>query len=254
VEKLKKQVLFESHLRRKDDAQWKRIDKAYKVEELDIGPDTFFDDPPTTRIHRLDTMAGLTTEEQRDRVSLFLETYSNSSTWQTYKDPKIGTTLYIFDFDGSMWKTRISFLYPFVNYMTQVIGVNKKALGSLFVILPTSTVGVKINRLSNSFRNMLSTLEQHDSDSLWNYIFIFLKNVSTHYGYIKHYVGSRTRTIRTRDTRRRGTLPYSENDLKRNLTDSIITTKTRNKAEFSSQHRLPIYSVESKKQGIKRTF
>merc|ERR1719221_2307808 len=78
--------------------------------------------------------------------------------------------------------------------MTQVIGVDKKALGPIFVILPTSTVTTKIKRLSGSFEQIKRTLDTHKSDELWSYIFIFLKNLSTHYDHIKRYVGSRTRT------------------------------------------------------------
>jgi len=161
-------------------------------------------------ILRLDERAGgLMIAEQRECVTTFLVTYSNSSSWITYRDTKLQTTVYMFEFDGSMWKTRISFLYPFVNYLTQVIGVNKKALGSVLIILPTSTVGIKVRNLAHTFKQMQKTLEQHDSDSLWKYIFIFLKNVATHYREIKRFVGSRTRTDTSGGTLRTNTVHSS---------------------------------------------
>jgi len=153
------------------------------------------------RNHRLDTFQGLATNQQRNCVRSFMGRYSDSSTWVFHRDPKLHTTMYLFEFDGSVWKTRISFLYPFVNYMTQVIGVNKRTIGSVSVILPTATVGTKVRRLSTAFNEIQKILETHNSDNLWNYIFIFLKNVSTHYGQIKDYVGSRTRASQEKDYR-----------------------------------------------------
>jgi len=207
-----------------------------KVDELKVAavvqeflPDPLFEDLDIGRVHRLNTMAGLSTNVQKACVSNFLQTYSNVTEWNTLNDPKLHTTTYIFEFDGTMWKTRISFLYPFVNYMTQVIGVNKKALGSVFVILPTSTVAFKINRLSHYFSQMLKTLLTHNSNGLWNYIFIFLKNVSTHYGSIKAYVGSRTRTIKNREDRRGQVYSpdrYALPSMRRSVTDSVLTTTT----------------------------
>jgi len=239
--------------RQKDAAEKLRLKSQIrnnKVDELkvaaafqDILPDPLFMEEEVKRIHRLTTLAGVSISVQRACVTKFLQTYSKSSRWRTVQDHQLHTTTYIFDFDGTMWKTRISFLYPFVNYMTQVIGVNKKNLGSLFVILPTSTVTMKISRLANSFCKILETLLTHNSDGLWNYIFIFLDNVSTHYGNIKRYVGSRTRTMKHRENRRRAGYCTVPSTLPRSMTDSVLRTTTfaptweednKNSAAYSS--------------------
>jgi len=205
IDSLKKQRQKDAieKLRLKADAASKKNadnnkSSLYEVKNagLDVTPEKISLEK-TLHVHRLDDFGGDKTEEQRDCVTLFLATYSQASEWHTFRDPKIHTTMYMFEFDGSMWKTRISFLYPFVNYMNQVVGVNKKALGSVSIILPTSTVNTKINKLASSFKHIYNTLETHDSDSLWNYVFIFLKNVTTHYGHIKRFVGSKTRANNT---------------------------------------------------------
>jgi len=202
IQSLKKQVqkIAVERLRLKAGSERRQSNKTYKIKltevrkiaTLEITPENHF--LQNRRIHRLDTMAGLETGEQRQIVTAFFVTYSNVSSWETFRDPNLQTTLYMFEFHGSMWKTRISFLYPFVNYITQATGVNKKALGSVLIILPTSTVSMKINNLASAFKRIQKTLETHNNDNLWNYIFIFLKNVAAHYGYIKRFVGSRTRT------------------------------------------------------------
>jgi len=216
-----------------------------KVDELKVGalvweilPNPFFEEDEGQRVHRLNTLAGVSINIQRACVTKFLQTYSKPSEWKTVQDYQLHTTTYIFDFDGTMWKTRISFLYPFVNYMTQVIGVNKKNLGSLFVILPTSTVTMKISRLSNSFCKILETLLTHNSDGLWNYIYIFLDNVSTHYGNIKRYVGTRTRTIKQREDRRRLVFSTGPSTYPRSMTDSVLRTTS-----------MPIWEEDNKNSG-----
>merc|ERR1719397_2075314 len=178
------------------------------------------------KVHRLSTMGGSSIDVQRACVTKFLQTYPKPSEWKTVPDYQLHTTTYIFDFEGTLWKTRISFLYPFVNYMTQVIGVNKKTLGSVFVILPTSTVTMKISRLSNSFSKILETLLTHNSNSLWNYIYIFLDNVSTHYGNIKRYVGSRTRRVKHRESRRRQLIPHGTPNVPRSMSEGVLRTNT----------------------------
>jgi len=193
IESLKEQQHKDAieRLRLKDVAR--KLGEEKRTATLQIAPEE--SEAKNMSILRLDTMpGGLMIAEQRQCVTTFLVTYSNFSSWVTFRDTNLQTQIYMFEFDGSMWKTRISFLYPFVNYLTQVIGVNKKALGSVLIILPTSTVNIKIKNLANTFKQMYKTLEQHDSDSLWKYIFIFLKNVATHYREIRRFVGSRTRT------------------------------------------------------------
>jgi len=201
--------------RLKDAAEKLRLKSQFrnKVDELKVAavvqeilPELCYKEEDVMQVHRLNTMDRLSIDVQRACVTKFLQTYSKPSEWKTVPDYQLHTTTYIFDFEGISWKTRISFLYPFVNYMTQVIGVNKKNLGSVFVILPTSTVTMKISRLSNSFSKILETLLTHNSNSLWNYIYIFLDNVSTHYGNIKRYVGSRTRTAKHGEDREKQTI------------------------------------------------
>jgi len=222
--------------RQKDAAEKLRLKSQIrnnKVDELKIAavvqeylPSPFSTEEEAKRVHRLNTLAGIPINDQRACVIKFLQTYSKPSEWKTIQDYQLHTTTYIFNFDETMWKTRISFLYPFVNYMTQVIGVNKKNLGSLFVILPTSTVAMKISRLSNSFCKILDTLQTHDSNGLWNYIYIFLDNVSTHYGNIKRYVGSRTKSMKHREGRRRPVFSTGPHAFPRSMTDSALRTTT----------------------------
>jgi len=193
IESLKEQQQKDAIERLRLKAKAKKLSEEKGTATLRITPEE--SEAKNMSILRLDTMVGgLTVAEQRECVTKFLVAYSNFSSWVTSRDRSLQTTIYKFEFDGLMWKTRISFLYPFVNYLTQVIGVNKKALGSVLIILPTSTVNIKIKNLAHTFKQMYKTLEQHDSDSLWKYIFIFLKNVATHYREIKRFVGSRTRT------------------------------------------------------------
>jgi len=214
-----------------------------KVAEKEI--DILVDDNVSKRIHSLESLGVQTMTERRNRVTSFLEIYSDASAWKTVRDSRLHTTLYMFQFDGSRWKTRISFLYPFVNYMTQVIGVDKKALGPIFVILPTSTVGIKIKRLAGSFDQIRRTLEIHNSDDLWSYIFIFLKNVSTHYGHIKRYVGSRTRTS-TNSSRRRN---FARSGTDRSLFSEQVANKggRYQPASINEQNAFP---TEFKSAGI----
>lgn len=231
-------------LRVKADLEKKTVN--FKMGMHESAPTLLNERAPTVRLHRLETMAGLSTNQKRKFVTSFLMTYSTASKWQTHRDPKLHTTIYMFEFHGSMWKTRISFLYPFVNYMSQVIGVNKKALGSVFIILPTSTVAIKIHHLSSSFHQMRKTLEKHNSDSLWNYIFIFLKNVSTHYAHIMRYVGSRT-TINTHDNRGRSATHagyYGQSQR------SMRGSSQRSMRGNSSQYSFSATELESKQQGL----
>merc|ERR1719397_664524 len=204
-----------------------------KVDELKVAavvqeilPELSFNGEEVMKVHRLSTMGGSSIDVQRACVTKFLQTYPKPSEWKTVPDYQLHTTTYIFDFEGTLWKTRISFLYPFVNYMTQVIGVNKKTLGSVFVILPTSTVTMKISRLSNSFSKILETLQTHNSDSLWSYIYIFLDNVSTHYGNIKRYVGSRTRTLKHRENRQRQYTLQGPSSFPRAMLEGVLRSTT----------------------------
>jgi len=202
IESLKEQQQKDAIERMRLKVEAKKLREEKRTATLQIIPEE--SEAKNKSILRLDTMAGgLMIAEQRECVTTFLVTYSNFSSWVTFRDTNLQTQIYMFEFDGVKWKTRISFLYPFVNYMTQVIGINKKALGSVQIILPTSTISIKIRNLANAFKEMYKTLEQHDSDSLWGYIFIFLKNVATHYGHIKRFVGSRTRTVTSGGTFRK---------------------------------------------------
>jgi len=150
------------------------------------------------RIHRLATLSMMNVSEieRRDCVSQFLLLYSNSKNWKTDRDRKLRTTVYVFQFNNIKFRTRMSFLYPFVNYLTQVIGVNRHVLGNVSMILRTTSVSSRVRKLCSCFNEMHITLGIHNSGNLWNYVYIFLKNMSTHYGQIQTYVGSRTRTNR----------------------------------------------------------
>jgi len=263
-ESMKKQIqkIAVERLRPIPSAENKQKEKTDKVKlaevreiaTLEITPEKSF--VHNRLVHRLDSMAGLTTSEQREIVTAFLVTYSNVSSWVFFRDPNLQTTLYMFEFHGSMWKTRISFLYPFVNYMTQVAGVNKKALGSVLIILPMSTVAIKISNLASAFKRIQKTLETHNNDKLWNYIFKYLKNVATHYGYIKRFVGSRTRTrtVNTRAKMRRAETQRSESTgqgcmlTRRNtISPSSTRSRVRTVAQFGTAAEL---SIEMKRSGL----
>jgi len=156
------------------------------------------------RIHRLATlpMTRGSQVERRDCVSQFLLFYSNFGNWRTDRDTKLHTTVYVFKFGKTKFRTRMSFLYPFVNYLTQVIGVNKAVLGTVSIILPTTSINSRIKKLCSCFDSMHKTLGIHNSEYLWNYVYIFIENMSTHYGEIQPFIGSRTRTTRQVTNRR----------------------------------------------------
>jgi len=166
-------------------------------------------------IHRLATlpMTGGLQVERRDCVSQFLLYYSNFSNWRTDKDSKLHTTVYVFKFGKTKFRTRMSFLYPFVNYLTQVIGVNKAVLGTVSIILPTTSINSRIRKLCSCFDSMHKTLGIHNSGNLWNYVYIFIENMSTHYGEIQPFIGSRTRTNRQATNRRESRLRDEANNL-----------------------------------------
>jgi len=121
--------------------------------------------------------------DTRDSVTAFFVTYSKVSSWAAFKDPNFRKTSYMFQFHGLMWKARISFLHPFVKYMAQVIGVNKRYMESLLTMVPTSTGGIKINNIASAFKLIRESLETRSTNNLYRYIFIYLKNVATHYRY-----------------------------------------------------------------------
>jgi len=156
------------------------------------------------RIHRLASlpMTRGSQVERRDCVSQFLVFYSNFHNWRTDRDSKLHTTVYVFKFGKNKFRTRMSFLYPFVNYLTQVIGVNKAVLGTVSIILPTTSISSRIKKLCSCFDSMFKTLGIHNSGNLWNYVYIFIENMSTHYGDIQPYIGSRTRTNRQATNRK----------------------------------------------------
>lgn len=156
------------------------------------------------RIHRLATlpMTRGSQVERRDCVSQFLLFYSNFSNWRTETDSKLRTTVYVFKFGKTKFRTRMSFLYPFVNYLTQVIGVNKAVLGTVSIILPTTSINSRIKKMCSCFDSMHKTLGIHNSENLWNYVYIFIENMSTHYREIQPFIGSRTRTNRPATSRR----------------------------------------------------
>jgi len=136
----------------------------------------------TTKLSNLRKKA-TSESEKRDIVTAFFVTYSNASSWVTFKDQNLQTTSYMFEFNGLMWKAQISFLHPFINYMAQVIGVNKRSMAAGLTLVPTSTASIKIHNLASALKLIQESLETRRTNNLYNYIFIYLKNVATHYGF-----------------------------------------------------------------------
>merc|ERR1712060_936913 len=58
------------------------------------------------------------------------------------------------------------------------------------------------------------TLGIHNSANLWNYVYIFIENMSAHYGQIQPFIGSRTRTNRQATNRRESRSRDEQKDLK----------------------------------------
>merc|ERR1719193_1972717 len=74
--------------------------------------------------------------EMQDIVTAFFVTYSKVSSWVAFKDQNLQTTSYMFEFHGLVWKARISFIHPFINYMAQVIGVNRRSMVTVSTLVP----------------------------------------------------------------------------------------------------------------------
>ena len=78
---------------------------------------------------------------------------------------------------------RMAFIYTFTIYLSQVVGVNERNIShsSLFWKSPE----FQIKEISTEFLLILQTLEHHNDDKLWIYVYSFIFNAAA---YIKELV------------------------------------------------------------------
>lgn len=131
-----------------------------------------------------------TIEEQKQHLTVFFMTYSDSKNWEEGAKEN-GVQRYILKFaNREPLNARMAFLYSMTLYLGQIVGVNKRCISHAFMLF--KSVRAQIDTLSEEFALILQTLEHHNDDKLWKYVYSFLYNAAAYFKHIQKFVGTRT--------------------------------------------------------------
>ena len=129
-------------------------------------------------------------EEQKQHLTTFFTTYSVSRNWLQGGKEK-GVQKYILQFaEREPLHARMAFLYSMTLYLGQIVGINKRCIRYAFMLL--RSVQAHIDTLCEAFALILQTLEHHNDDKLWKYVYSFLYNAAAYFKHIQRFVGTRT--------------------------------------------------------------
>ena len=163
-----------------------------------------------------------TMEEQKQHLTVFFTTYSDSKNWEESDAKHNGVTRYILKFaNRDPLNARMAFLYSMTLYLGQIVGVNKRCISHAFMLF--KSVRAQIDTLSEEFALILQTLEHHNDDKLWKYVYSFLYNAAAYFKHIQRFVGTRTSVTNSKKYAR---------DLKSHSRD-YTNTHTLNRRESS---------------------
>merc|ERR1712218_518770 len=102
-----------------------------------------------------------------------------------------GVQKYILKFaEREPLNARMAFLYSMTLYLGQIVGVNKRCISHAFMLF--KSVRAQIDTLCEEFALILQTLEHHNDDKLWKYVYSFLYNAAAYFKHIQRFVGTRT--------------------------------------------------------------
>merc|ERR1712244_202427 len=91
---------------------------------------------------------------------------------------------------GNHYMLEWPFLYSMTLYLGQIVGINKRCIRYAFMLL--RSVQAQIDTLCEAFALILQTLEHHNDDKLWKYVYSFLYNAAAYFKHIQRFVGTRT--------------------------------------------------------------
>eukprot|EP00483_Globobulimina_turgida_P002389 UN02391 len=129
-------------------------------------------------------------EEQKVHLSVFFSTYSDNKNWAE-GGKENGVQKYILKFaEREPLNARMAFLYSMTLYLGQIVGVNKRCITHAFMLF--KSVRAQIDTLCEEFALILQTLEHHNDDKLWKYVYSFLYNAAAYFKHIQRFVGTRT--------------------------------------------------------------
>jgi len=129
-------------------------------------------------------------ESQKQHLTAFFTTYSVSRNWVQGGKEK-GVQKYVLQFaEREPLHARMAFLYSMTLYLGQIVGINKRCIRYAFMLL--RSVQAQIDTLCEAFALILQTLEHHNDDKLWKYIYSFLYNAAAYFKHIQRFVGTRT--------------------------------------------------------------
>eukprot|EP01084_Bolivina_argentea_P248582 415838_1 len=128
--------------------------------------------------------------DQKRHLTLFFSTYSDNKNWTEGKKEN-GIQKYILRFaEREPLNARMAFLYSMTLYLGQIVGVNKRCISHAFMLF--KSVRAQIDTLCEEFALILQTLEHHNDDKLWKYVYSFLYNAAAYFKHIQRFVGTRT--------------------------------------------------------------
>ncbi|ETO26001.1 hypothetical protein RFI_11138, partial [Reticulomyxa filosa] len=137
-------------------------------------------------------------QEQKKALIDFFGTYSNPSNW-IEKETEGNITKYVLRFwTREPIKARMAYLYAMTLYLGQIVGVDKRCI--------TYAFQSQVETLAEEFGLILQTLNYHDDDKLWKYVFSFFFNTTQYFKHISRFVGTRTKTKSNMDLERSSVL------------------------------------------------
>mmetsp|Transcript_44500 Transcript_44500/g.73666 ORF Transcript_44500/g.73666 Transcript_44500/m.73666 type:complete len:233 (+) Transcript_44500:124-822(+) len=114
---------------------------------------------------------------------------SNNKRWEEGEKAE-GVQKYVLKFaDREPLHARMAFLYSMTLYLGQIVGVNKRCITHAFMLF--KSVRAQIDTLCEEFSLILQTLEHHNDDKLWKYVYSFLYNAAAYFKHIQKFVGKR---------------------------------------------------------------
>ena len=162
-----------------------------------------------------------TIEEQKQHLTVFFMTYSVAKNWEEGAKEN-GVQRYVLKFaNREPLNARMAFLYSMTLYLGQIVGVNKRCISHAFMLF--KSVRAQIDTLSEEFALILQTLEHHNDDKLWKYVYSFLYNAAAYFKHIQRFVGTRTSVANPKQ--------YSKH-LKSQSRDYTIMTTNRRESSY----------------------
>mmetsp|Transcript_6780 Transcript_6780/g.11142 ORF Transcript_6780/g.11142 Transcript_6780/m.11142 type:complete len:394 (-) Transcript_6780:130-1311(-) len=134
----------------------------------------------------------LSLEQKKQILTAFMAKYSNVENWSKAGTKSYGVESYVFALDGERSiEVRMSFLYSMLMYLIQITGTDKRCIahGTILFMIKTQ----QIDTLCKEFAMILETLQYHNDDGLWHYVYGYVSGIFASFNrQIKPYSGKRT--------------------------------------------------------------